>query len=388
MIRPALAALILIAGSAACAGPVAVPLRAPAAGSSSDFVRRMGLGWNLGNTLEACGDWIKGTAVRDFETAWGNPETTRAMLTAIRAAGFRSVRIPVAWSNRIGPGHRINPALLDRVQTVVDMVLAEGMVAVVNIHWDGGWWKGFPTDEPGSMNRYRTIWEQIGGRLKDYPETLVFESLNEEGCFEKIWNHHGGGPGEEKLRAYALVNRINQSFVDLIRGSGGANTRRHLLIAGYCTDIDRTVDPAFVLPADPFGRCIVSVHYYTPFAFAGLSEDASWAKARPTWGTPEDLAELDGNMNKLKARFLDRGVPVIVGEYGCEKKNKEPESVRRYLLAVAERSFRLGMCPMLWDAGGHFNRRTLEWSDPALAAGLRGIATRLRAPELLPPVPR
>ncbi|HUO58993.1 MAG TPA: glycoside hydrolase family 5 protein [bacterium] len=346
--------------------------------SSMEVVGKMGLGWNLGNTLEACGSWIKGPDIRSFETAWGNPETTKEMIDKIKADGFGSVRIPVAWSNMIEGDYTINWRLQERVKQVVDWVLADGMIAVVNIHWDGGWWSKFPVDYDNSMKRYTRMWSQIAGYFKDEPGSLIFESLNEEGSFNDVWNRWGGGTPEQKAKAYGILNNINQAFVDLVRKSGGLNAKRHLLIAGYATDIDLTVDPAFGMPKDPAGHCIVSVHYYTPFTFAGLEHDETWGKARPTWGTDADKAELEANMNKLKPRFLDQGIPVIVGEYGATLKTKEPDSVRLYILSVAEKVYGMGMCPMLWDPGTHFDRRSLEFNDPDLLKGFQKIESGKR----------
>ncbi len=341
--------------------------------SSVEVVRRMGLGWNLGNTMDCAGEWIKGPSVRSFETAWGNPETTPEMIDAIKAAGFKSIRIPVAWSNMMGDNYTIDPSLLARVKEIVDYVHNDGMIAVVNIHWDGGWWSKFPMAYDESMKRYTRMWSQIAGYFKDYPGGLIFESLNEEGCFNDVWNRYGPANPEQKQKAYGILNNINQAFVDLVRKSGGLNAKRHLLIAGYATDIDLTVDPDFVLPKDPENHSIVSVHYYTPYTFAGLEKDESWGKMRTTWGTKEDLAELDTNMQKLKPRFLDQGIPVILGEYGATVKAKEPESVRLYILSVAQKVYGLGICPMLWDNGEHFNRRTLNFDDPQLLTGFQKI---------------
>lgn len=341
--------------------------------SSVELVRRMGLGWNLGNTMECAGDGIKGLSVRGFETAWGNPETTQEMIDAIKAAGFKSIRIPVAWSNLMGNNYTINSELLARVKQIVDWALADQMIVVVNIHWDGGWWSKFPTDYDNSMKRYTTMWSQIAKYYKDYPATLVFESLNEEGCFNDVWNRWGPADPAKKQKAFGILNNINQAFVDLVRKSGGVNAKRHLLIAGYATDIDLTTDPDFVMPKDPVNHLILSIHYYTPYTFAGLEKDESWGKMRPTWGTPADLAELDGNMQKLKVAFLDKGVPIIMGEYGATLKAKEPDSVRLYILSVARKVYSLGMCPMLWDPGSHFNRKGLQFNDPDLLKGFQKI---------------
>jgi hypothetical protein len=183
------------------------------------------------------------------------------------------------------------------------------------------------------------------------------------------------------VHKHAILNNINQTFVDLVRKSGGENAKRHLLIAGYATDIDLTTDENFVMPKDAANHCILSIHYYTPYTFAGLEHDESWGKARPTWGTKEDFDELDGNMQKLKARFLSHGVPIIMGEYGATLKAKEPESVRRYILSVTQRVYQLGMCPMLWDPGSHFNRKTLIFNDPELLDGFQKIMNGKTADE-------
>lgn len=349
--------------------------------SSVEVVQHMGLGWNLGNTMECAGDWIKGHDTSNFETAWGNPVTTKEMIDAIQAAGFRSVRVPVAWSNMMGDDYTIDPALLKRVQQIVNWVLADGMIAVVNIHWDGGWWSKFPAQYDESMKRYRCMWSQIAGYFKSYPCTLILESLNEEGCFNDVWNRYGPADPAKKLKAFGILNQINQAFVDLVRQSGGLNSQRHLLIAGYATDIELTSDPDFVMPKDPQNHCILSCHYYTPYTFAGLEHDETWGKARPTWGTKEDFDELDKNMQMLKAHFLDHGVPVIIGEYGATLKTKEVESVHRYIWAVTQRIYQLGMCPMLWDPGSHFNRKTLVFNDPELLEGFQKIMKGQRIEE-------
>jgi endoglucanase len=293
------------------------------------------------------------------------------MFSGIKKAGFSSVRIPVAWSNLMEAGNTIHPPLMDRVVEVVDMALAERLIVVLNIHWDSGWWTQFEKDEKGAMERYTRIWSQISKRFKDYPQALVLESLNEEACFNGIWDRYKNTGSKKK--AYDLANRINQTFVDLVRNSGGGNSQRQLLIAGYCTDIDLTADPFFKMPADPAQRSIVSVHYYTPFGFTHLTKNEPWAKARRSWGTAEDKRELEANFNKLKAAFLDKGIPVILGEYGATIEKKELESVREYILEVANLSYKLGMCPMLWDIGVHYDRNKMAFNDPELPKGFQKI---------------
>ncbi len=328
------------------------------------FVENLGLGYNLGNTLEACGG-TKGYKISNFEIAWGAPVTTKEIFEDLAARGFETIRIPVAWSNLMGENYTIHPDLMSRVEEVVDMVLDSGMYAIVNIHWDGGWITKFPTEYEQSLAKYTRIWNQICGRFAEYDDRLVFESMNEEGCFNDIWDRYAGNGN--KKDAYELLNHINQTFVDLVRGSGGNNATRYLLIAGYATDIDLTCDKYFLMPKDKARRSIVSVHYYTPPTFAILEEDANWGKAARTWGTPDEVARVRQDFDKVKVGFIDKGIPAILGEYGAPVKNKDPESVRKYLTEVACVAWELGMCPILWGGSGdHYDRRALDFTDPLL----------------------
>ena len=174
-----------------------------------------------------------------------------------------------------------------------------------------------------------------------------------------------------------MLNDINQTFVDIVRNSGGNNPERHLLIAGYATDIYLTCDSLFKMPDDPENRCAVSVHYYTPSDFAILEEDADWGKARSTWGTDADFEQLNNNMDKIKTTFIDKGIPVIIGEYGCPKKNKDEESVRLFLTSVCEAAYKRNLCPVLWDVTGlHYNRDTCQMYDTQLKESLQAIVNK------------
>lgn len=337
--------------------------------TAAQVVRDMGIGWNLGNTLEACGDWINGKSVQDYETAWGAIVTTQAVIDGVKAAGFNAIRIPVAWSNLMGPNYTINQDLLKRVKEVVNYCSNAGMYAIVNIHWDNGWFANFATDYNESMKKYTSIWTQISNYFKDYSNNLIFESLNEEGCWDSIWNRYSGSSGEDRTRAYNILNNINQKFVDIVRASGGNNSSRCLLIAGYATDIDLTCDVNFKMPEDTIGnRLIISVHYYTPSTFTILTEDASWGKCATTWGTDAEINQVKTDFQKMKNKFTNNGVPVIVGEYGTVTQNKDPESVRRYLTTVCKTAYDLGFCPFLWDASEHYSRTDCKIKDPQLAA--------------------
>ncbi len=344
--------------------------------TTAEVVHAMGIGINLGNTFESCGDWINSSSVSNYEKAWGSPIITKAMIQGIADEGFDSIRIPVAWSNMMGDNYTINSSYMARVKEVVDWSLDAGLYVIINIHYDGGWWTAFPTDKDECMKRYTTMWTQIATAFKDYNEKLIFESLNEEGCWDEVWNRWGGTTG--KSEAYGLLNEINQKFVDLIRSSGGNNGKRHLLIAGYATDITLTCDSYFKMPTDSAGRCAVSVHYYTPSTYCILEEDASWGTAKTTWGDSSDVAELNKNMKLLYDTFVCNGVPVIIGEFGVPSmKNKDADNVILFLRSVAEKAYDYGMCPMLWDITheySYYNRYTCKMDKyPALKEAFADI---------------
>lgn len=357
--------------------------------TTMELVRDMGIGINLGNTLESCPDWYDKDWIaqwsegkpKDYEKAWGSPEITKEMIEGIAKEGFGVLRIPVAWSNMMAHDgtYTINAEYDARVHEIVDWTLESGMYAIINIHWDGGWVNKFPDDKEESMKRYTHMWEQIADSFKDYDDYLMFESQNEELGWDSIWNPWGDGTG--KAESYALCNEINQAFVDTIRSSGGNNPKRHLLISGYNTGIDRTCDALFKMPNDPANRMAVSVHYYSPAGFAILEEDADWGKATPTWGSEQDYASLRSEMDMMKTNFTDKGIPVIIGEYGCPTINKEPESVQRFLSSVCEEAYKRGHCPVMWSTpGGHYDRETYKMADQELQKKLFAIGGKEYSP--------
>ncbi|MBR6624150.1 MAG: cellulase family glycosylhydrolase [Ruminococcus sp.] len=347
--------------------------------STMELVQDMGIGINLGNTFESSGDWIAqwgdGTP-NSYETAWGSPTVTKELIQGYADAGFGVVRVPVAWSNMMANdgSYKINPDYMSRVQQVVDWILDEDMYVILNLHWDGGWLEKLPEDHDNVMAKYSAIWEQVSAEFSMYGDHLMFEAQNEELGWGTLWNQWSGST-DGKAESYGYVNEVNQTFVNIVRNSGGNNPERHLLISGYNTDIKLTCDPLFKMPDDPAGRMALSVHYYTPAGFAILEEDADWGKASSTWGTEAEIAELERNMDSLKNTFTEKGIPVIIGEYGCPKKNKEPESVRKFITSVCEASVsRNGICPVLWDITDlHYDRTSFKMTDEELGKQLLEI---------------
>lgn len=278
----------------------------------------MGNGINLGNTLEAYGKGSLGTTaeVSTYETFWGQPVTTKEMILGMKNAGFDTLRIPVAWTNTMdyeSGDFTINPAYLERVAEVVQYAIDAEMFVIVNDHWDGGWYAMFGSNKQEDVDRawkiYENIWTQVADYFKDYSELLIFESANEE--LGDRFNYTGDWADSGSLtvdECYKLNTAVNQKFVDIVRNSGGKNSERFLLIAGYDTNFDKTVDSRFVMPTDTLlGKMLVSVHYYSPSTYCMGEKQADW-------GIKKDYEDMNADFAKL-TKLTDAGYGVIIGEY-------------------------------------------------------------------------
>lgn len=324
--------------------------------SAQEFVDDMGVGWNLGNSLDPVDcTWVLNDL--DYETAWGNGKVTRELIHFIKAEGFDTIRIPVTWTNHVGaaPEYLINDNWMARVQEIVDWCMEEDLYVIINMHHENGWLTKASTDYDGVMTKYRNIWTQIASRFGGYSEKLIFESMNEIG-FDDLGTQEG----------CKLLNEINREFVELVRNSGQNNKERYLMLAGYWTDIDSTCQ-GVMLPKDD--RVILSVHYYSPAEFAIADSESSWGYAA-AWGTEADFSYLQGQMDKLKKNFIDKGIPVVMGEYGCIIKDKDEASRVLYLSSVAQYCRWYGICPILWDNGEEIDRDNLVWRTNGLAEGI------------------
>lgn len=331
--------------------------------SALELTQVMGHGWNLGNTLDSFGDWIAqwgdGTTA-SYETAWGNPVTTKAMIDGLKQSGISSVRVPVAWSNMMTDteNYTISQDYFNRVDEVLNYVLDNDMYAIVNIHYDNGWWTMFGTDYDEAMKKYKSMWEQLSEHYKDYSSKLIFESANEELGSRFKENNSSLSDNE----CYKLTNEINQTFVDIVRKSGGNNDDRFLLIAGYDTDIDKTCDDRYIMPTDTIdNHLLVSVHYYSPTTYCiANTEDNSWGYM-DSWGSESDYAYMKNQLGKMQ-KFTEQGYGVIIGEYGvATKKIGEDSYIKKdgtdkFMQSVLDISAEYNLCPILWDAGDWFDR--------------------------------
>ena len=354
----------------------------------AEFVKAMGLGWNLGNTLEA----TNGNGVVS-ETAWGNPKASEEIIKMVKAQGFKSIRVPVSWLANIGdaPNYTIKSTWLKRVHEVVDYCVDNDMYVIVNMHGDGyhsvqGAWLFCDANETQQKTiraKYESVWRQIANEFKDTDEHLIFESMNEE--FDGTYN-------DPDKTAYENINKYNQIFVDTIRKTGGNNAKRWLLVAGWNTDINYTAnDYGFKLPTDTnctaeSNRIAVSVHYYNPWDFCGNESNflkTQWGpeakqSRAPSYGGPADL---ESNFKLLYDKFTSQGYPCIIGEFGnidrslYDRNNAE---FRRYWCqAVVAASKKYGCVPVYWDNGwnganGHavFDRVNLKVTQQDIIDGM------------------
>lgn len=345
-----------------------------------EATRLMGNGINLGNTLEACDNnvGIKTNTPLSYETHWGQPKTTQAMIDGMKAAGFDTIRIPVAWmtnATHLYEGdYTIDADYMDRVEEVVRYARKAGMYVIVNDHWDGGWYGMFGSESAETralaMEAYKGMWQQIAERFRDYSDYLIFESANEElgtrfdensplYCSDSVVTYLND---DER---YALTNEINQTFVDVVRATGGNNATRFLLIAGYGTNIDQTCDDRFQMPKDTAdSKLMVSVHYYDPWSYCGASSAVSATK----WGKVSDYEYMDQQLAKM-TKFTEAGYGVVIGEYGalpCSDGLKD--NTLAYHTAFLDACTKYDLTNCLWDCSGLYKRVSQTFADDDILA--------------------
>jgi endoglucanase len=336
------------------------PIAPDATGMSNDAVElasNIKLGWNIGNTLEATGG----------ETAWGNPLVTKAFIAFVKQSGFNAIRIPCAWNQYMENSSTAKLKLdwLNRVKEVVQYCVENDMYVLLNIHWDGGWLENNCTVAKQEENnaKQKAFWEQIATHLRSFDEHLLFASANE--------------PNVSNATEMAVLKSYHQTFIDAVRSTGGRNSYRVLVIQGPSTDIEKTNKLMLTLPTDPIAnRMMVEIHYYTPWNFCGMTEDASWGKMfyywgknyhsatdtnhNPTWGEEDAV---NSYFLLMKNQFVDKGIPVVMGEYGVTRRSAltgdaltlHLASRAYYLKYVTKQARANGILPFYWDNGGTGN---------------------------------
>lgn len=344
--------------------------------TAKELAKEMYPGWNLGNTLEATLDGS--TASVDWETAWQSTKTTQAIIDYVKSQGFKTVRIPCSWNAHATNG-TIDAAWMARVKEVVDYCINDGLYVILNDHYDGGWIEvyGFTTSSESfskvddatvtsKASLLKTYWTQIANAFQNYDEHLLFAGLNEP------YHDFSSNSTDEVVK---ILNTYNQAFVDAVRSTGGNNAKRSLIVQGPATNIDLACGDAFTMPTDnnsQSGYLMAEVHYYDPWQFCGLEEDASWGKANYYWGSDNHVDASEHNAStsyeesyvasqfaKLKSTFFDKGYPVILGEYGAnwrslssasgESQDKHDASIKLWFKTVTTQAINNGVVPITWD---------------------------------------
>ena len=358
--------------------------------SAADAVRKMGAGWNLGNSLDAnSGDdshmWIEAYSARTtetYETAWGQPVTTRELFRMFKEAGFNAIRIPVTWYPHMGTiqlqwvdedwhwdksawtGYEVDPVWMARVKEVVDYVIDEGMYCILNVHHDTGaastaWLVAGEPEFEAAKARYQALWQQIAETFKDYDARLLFESYNEmldpydSWCFASFATP-ARYDADVAASAYRGINQYAKLFVETVRASGGNNALRNLVINTYAacsgdgTWNSHLLDPLMQLelPEAP-GHLAVEVHSY-------------WDAAQ----FDTQKADIDRLFTNLDRHIVSRlGVPVIIGEWGGG--DVLDEVAARFAGYFSRKAHDAGIAALMWMGLSDGNDRAVPaWTMP------------------------
>jgi len=343
--------------------------------SAEELAANIRVGWNLGNTLDASDlHWLEQNAhVSQFETAWGNPVTTLAMINTVKEAGFNAIRIPVSWAKAANRNYVIRDAWMNRVKQVVNYAVSNDMYIILNTHHDEGIFKFRDSEMAESRRAFAAIWKQIADNFKNYDEKLIFEGLNEPRTKGSPgeWN---GGTGEERNN----LNILNQLFVDTVRASGGNNVMRILMVSTYAASSLAVAMNALTIPSDPqnsVNKIIVSIHAYEPYNFA-LNEKSpvnTWSVSRTS-----DTMPITERIDRAYNLFISRGIPVIMGEFGALNKNNE-EARAEWAEFYTSYAKSRGVKCFWWDNGGQGDpppgfgllvRRTNRFAFPQIVGAL------------------
>jgi len=332
------------------ADSIASPVQSFVEMTGEELIADMGAGWNLGNTMDGH------TGFTPNETVWQNVKTTKKLIRSVHDLGFHTVRIPVTWGTMIDDtnGYAIKEAWLSRVQDIVDYCISQDMYAIINIHHDGAdqmSWLNIGTDDQKALeDKFAGVWKNIATAFRNYDEHLIFESMNEVQA--------SGMTVPEQNQA---IMKLNQIFVNTVRKTGSNNAKRWLMVPGKFNYIDSICNEKneFKIPEDSVeNRIILSVHVYTPWNFCG--SESSGSEANTTYSV-ERLEANDKELQPLYEMYTSKGIPVVVGEYGCI--NKDNASERAFYLEGMNRMFRkYKLVGVYWDQGWYDRSQKPDYS--------------------------
>lgn len=338
----------------------------PEGQTAMDIAKQMYPGWNLGNTLEATGG----------ETSWQPTKTTQEIISYVKEKGFNSVRIPCSWyiHSTQKDDYKIDETWMARVKEVVDYCIKENLFVFLNDHWDNGWLEelGFSqsnksysaiTDETIAEKKeiLEKLWTQIAEEFKDYDNHLLFGGQNEPFQNYELFSTALGNNKGKTLDPILL--QYNQTFIDAVRATGGNNKKRILVVQAPSVDLDLSLESYFTLPTDETENAMMlEIHYYAPWNFCGGDNEYYWGTQTSsnyysTWRKNE--SEMSEAFAKMKTKFADKGVPMLIGEYGANwrdlstvsdaDQNKHDQSIKEWFAAISKIGPQNGMVPMVWD---------------------------------------
>jgi len=286
----------------------------------------------------------------------------------IKAAGFNAVRIPVSWSHHVDKDYNINTSFMNRVKEIVGYASDNNMYILLNTHHDEGIFKFQDKDMEISKVAFTKVWQQIAEQFKDENLRLIFEGLNEPRTrgSSAEWN---GGTAEERNN----LNEMEQIFVNVVRESGGKNTKRVLLISTYAASAEQAALNGVKIPNDPsntVNKIIVSIHAYSPYNFAlndGNGKTDKWSK-----NNQSDISGVKTPLDRAYNTFVSKGIPVIMGEFGAINRNNESDRAEWAEYYVSYAKTKKIPC-FWWDDGGNFkllNRSNNSFYFPAIKNAL------------------
>jgi len=333
--------------------------------SSIEIVNDMGIGWNMANSFDCYDDKIEIKTPDDQLKLWGGRIPSKEIFSNIKKYGIKTIRVPITWKFFIDEVGNVHPDWMTRVKEVVNLITKQDFYCIINIHYDGiiGYWlnEGIKVKD-----KFLNLWSQIANEFKNYDQHLIFESMND---IEYKSNDNFN---------YLDLLSLTQSFVDVVRNSGGKNGDRLLIISGANKNFDLTCSTEYKLPIDPSNKIAISIHYYNPDKFALEPDDEYWTwiddsgniiplESLTKWGTENDYKDMFLDFDTMKKTFVDKGIPVIVTEIGVvTEQKKEKESIREFLyFEFLMSSISNGIMSCLYDNSNKEspNKRTMNYYD-------------------------
>jgi len=300
------------------------------------LVKAMAPGWNLGNSFDGSPN----------VTSWGNPAPNQTLINAVHAAGFNLLRLPVTWGPHLGaaPNYTIDAAWMASVVQTAQWAIDAGMYVFVNTHHDG--WVTFPADPTPVAAESTAVWKQIATAFAGFSSKLMFECFNEPG---------GGGTD---------LNSYVEACVNAVRGTGGSNATRVIMIQGQGASPSSTgISTMLKISVINDPNLVFSVHTYQPTNF-GLSTNPY------AWGSASDYTGMANSVTQILGWLPNWGI--VIGEWGSMGGQALANRVT-HAHAYSRDTAAAGMCPVWWDNGGSgtgsyaiFNRTTGAQTFPTI----------------------